>query len=40
MTVQDAGGENNMEEKLKRGVGGKKQYIHSSSGDFFVQLVR
>ena len=35
----DAAGVNNMEGNMKGGVGGKKGYRYSSSGNFLVQLV-
>jgi len=38
--VQDADGVHNTGAKKTGGVGGKKGYIYSSSGDFLVQVVR
>jgi len=38
--VQDGGGGYDPGGKEKGGVGGKKGYIYSSSGNFSVQLVR
>ena len=38
--AQDPGGVYNMGGKQKVGVGRKKGYIYSSSGNFLVQLVR
>jgi hypothetical protein len=35
--VQDAAGVFDMEGNDNAGVGGKKRYIHSSSGEFLVQ---